>query len=115
VRPRLRAAHAREAKIDTVAVDGFGFGGQNAVTIFRRVVDYCSGATPSAKCVALERLHRLDESVVELGRAADRVVVPDEHRFADRDESRMTAGLTRRERCSSTKLERPMRVARTRP
>jgi len=30
---------AREKKIDTVAVDGFGFGGQNAVTIFRRVVD----------------------------------------------------------------------------
>src|SRR3954463_8719280 len=27
---------AREAKIDTVAVNGFGFGGQNAVTIFRR-------------------------------------------------------------------------------
>jgi 3-oxoacyl-[acyl-carrier-protein] synthase II len=30
---------AREAKIETVAVDGFGFGGQNAVTIFRRVVE----------------------------------------------------------------------------
>ena len=30
---------ARKAKVDTVAVDGFGFGGQNAVTIFRRVVD----------------------------------------------------------------------------
>jgi 3-oxoacyl-[acyl-carrier-protein] synthase II len=27
---------ARKAKIDTVAVNGFGFGGQNAVTIFRR-------------------------------------------------------------------------------
>ena len=27
---------AREAKLDTVAVNGFGFGGQNAVTIFRR-------------------------------------------------------------------------------
>ena len=27
---------AREAKVDTVAVNGFGFGGQNAVTIFRR-------------------------------------------------------------------------------
>jgi 3-oxoacyl-[acyl-carrier-protein] synthase II len=27
---------ARETKIDTVAVNGFGFGGQNAVTIFRR-------------------------------------------------------------------------------
>ncbi len=27
---------ARPAKIDTVAVNGFGFGGQNAVTIFRR-------------------------------------------------------------------------------
>ena len=27
---------ARKAKIDTVAVDGFGFGGQNAVSIFRR-------------------------------------------------------------------------------
>ena len=26
---------AREAKVDTVAVNGFGFGGQNAVTIFR--------------------------------------------------------------------------------
>ena len=30
---------ARTAKVDTVAVDGFGFGGQNAVAIFRRVVD----------------------------------------------------------------------------
>ena len=30
---------ARKAKIDTVAVDGFGFGGQNAVSIFRRFVD----------------------------------------------------------------------------
>jgi 3-oxoacyl-[acyl-carrier-protein] synthase II len=28
---------ARRAKIDTVAVNGFGFGGQNAVAIFRRV------------------------------------------------------------------------------
>jgi 3-oxoacyl-[acyl-carrier-protein] synthase II len=27
---------ARPAKVDTVAVNGFGFGGQNAVTIFRR-------------------------------------------------------------------------------
>ncbi len=30
---------ARKAKIETVAVDGFGFGGQNAVAIFRRVTD----------------------------------------------------------------------------
>jgi 3-oxoacyl-[acyl-carrier-protein] synthase II len=30
---------ARTAKVDTVAVDGFGFGGQNAVSIFRRVID----------------------------------------------------------------------------
>ncbi len=30
---------ARAAKVDTVAVDGFGFGGQNAVAIFRRVTD----------------------------------------------------------------------------
>ena len=30
---------ARQAKVDTVAVDGFGFGGQNAVAIFRRVID----------------------------------------------------------------------------
>jgi 3-oxoacyl-[acyl-carrier-protein] synthase II len=28
---------ARKAKIDTVAVHGFGFGGQNAVAIFRRL------------------------------------------------------------------------------
>jgi len=28
---------AREAKVDTVAVNGFGFGGQNAVAIFRRL------------------------------------------------------------------------------
>ncbi|MFL5778720.1 MAG: beta-ketoacyl-ACP synthase II [Chloroflexota bacterium] len=28
---------ARRTKVDTVAVDGFGFGGQNAVAIFRRV------------------------------------------------------------------------------
>ncbi len=28
---------ARKAKIDTVAVNGFGFGGQNAVAIFRRI------------------------------------------------------------------------------
>jgi 3-oxoacyl-[acyl-carrier-protein] synthase II len=30
---------AREARVDTVAVDGFGFGGQNAVAILRRSVD----------------------------------------------------------------------------
>jgi 3-oxoacyl-[acyl-carrier-protein] synthase II len=30
---------ARTAKVDTVAVDGFGFGGQNAVAVFRRVTD----------------------------------------------------------------------------
>ena len=30
---------ARPARLDTVAVNGFGFGGQNAVAIFRRVVD----------------------------------------------------------------------------
>jgi 3-oxoacyl-[acyl-carrier-protein] synthase II len=29
----------REARVDTVAIDGFGFGGQNAVTIFRRLTD----------------------------------------------------------------------------
>ena len=28
---------ARKAKVETVAVNGFGFGGQNAVTIFRRL------------------------------------------------------------------------------
>jgi 3-oxoacyl-[acyl-carrier-protein] synthase II len=27
---------ARETRVDTVAINGFGFGGQNAVTIFRR-------------------------------------------------------------------------------
>jgi 3-oxoacyl-[acyl-carrier-protein] synthase II len=30
---------ARPARLDTVSVNGFGFGGQNAVAIFRRVVD----------------------------------------------------------------------------
>jgi 3-oxoacyl-[acyl-carrier-protein] synthase II len=30
---------ARRARVDTVAIDGFGFGGQNAVAIFRRVTD----------------------------------------------------------------------------
>lgn len=30
---------ARRVRVDTVAVNGFGFGGQNAVAIFRRVVD----------------------------------------------------------------------------
>jgi 3-oxoacyl-[acyl-carrier-protein] synthase II len=30
---------ARRARVETVAVDGFGFGGQNAVAIFRRVTD----------------------------------------------------------------------------
>ncbi|HSK53458.1 MAG TPA: beta-ketoacyl-ACP synthase II [Clostridia bacterium] len=30
---------AREARVDTVAIHGFGFGGQNAVTIFRRYTD----------------------------------------------------------------------------
>jgi 3-oxoacyl-[acyl-carrier-protein] synthase II len=29
----------RPARVDTVAVDGFGFGGQNAVAIFRRYAD----------------------------------------------------------------------------
>jgi len=28
---------ARKARVDTVAVNGFGFGGQNAVAIFRRL------------------------------------------------------------------------------
>ena len=37
VRPRLRAAYvARKAKVDTATINGFGFGGQNAVAIFRR-------------------------------------------------------------------------------
>jgi 3-oxoacyl-[acyl-carrier-protein] synthase II len=30
---------ARKARVETVQVDGFGFGGQNAVAIFRRVTD----------------------------------------------------------------------------
>ena len=30
---------ARTARVDTVAIDGFGFGGQNAVAVFRRVTD----------------------------------------------------------------------------
>ena len=30
---------ARRKTVETVAVNGFGFGGQNAVTIFRRVID----------------------------------------------------------------------------
>ena len=30
---------ARPARVETVAVDGFGFGGQNAVAILRRVID----------------------------------------------------------------------------
>ena len=30
---------ARPAKVETVAVDGFGFGGQNAVALFRKVTD----------------------------------------------------------------------------
>ncbi|HLO35346.1 MAG TPA: beta-ketoacyl-ACP synthase II [Candidatus Deferrimicrobium sp.] len=30
---------ARKAKVETVAIHGFGFGGQNAVTIFRRLAD----------------------------------------------------------------------------
>jgi 3-oxoacyl-[acyl-carrier-protein] synthase II len=30
---------ARPAKVETVAVNGFGFGGQNAVAVFRRVAD----------------------------------------------------------------------------
>jgi 3-oxoacyl-[acyl-carrier-protein] synthase II len=29
----------REARLDTVAINGFGFGGQNAVTVFRRLAD----------------------------------------------------------------------------
>lgn len=30
---------ARPARVETVAIHGFGFGGQNAVTVFRRLVD----------------------------------------------------------------------------
>lgn len=30
---------ARHVTVDTVAIDGFGFGGQNAVAVFRRVID----------------------------------------------------------------------------
>jgi 3-oxoacyl-(acyl-carrier-protein) synthase len=29
----------RQARVDTVAINGFGFGGQNAVTVFRRLAD----------------------------------------------------------------------------
>ena len=29
----------RAAKVETVLVNGFGFGGQNAVTVFRRLAD----------------------------------------------------------------------------
>jgi 3-oxoacyl-[acyl-carrier-protein] synthase II len=29
----------RTARVDTVAIDGFGFGGQNAVAVFRRYTD----------------------------------------------------------------------------
>ena len=29
----------RAARVDTVAIDGFGFGGQNAVAVFRRYTD----------------------------------------------------------------------------
>jgi 3-oxoacyl-(acyl-carrier-protein) synthase len=30
---------ARPARVETAAINGFGFGGQNAVAIFRRVAD----------------------------------------------------------------------------
>lgn len=30
---------AREARVETAAINGFGFGGQNAVAVFRRVID----------------------------------------------------------------------------
>ena len=30
---------ARPTKVDTVMINGFGFGGQNAVAVFRRVID----------------------------------------------------------------------------
>ena len=30
---------ARRARVETAAINGFGFGGQNAVAVFRRVVD----------------------------------------------------------------------------
>jgi 3-oxoacyl-(acyl-carrier-protein) synthase len=30
---------ARKTRVETAAINGFGFGGQNAVAVFRRVVD----------------------------------------------------------------------------
>jgi 3-oxoacyl-(acyl-carrier-protein) synthase len=30
---------ARQARVDTAMINGFGFGGQNAVAVFRKVVD----------------------------------------------------------------------------
>ena len=40
MRPRLRAARRRARRRSTPSmINGFGFGGQNAVAVFRRVVD----------------------------------------------------------------------------
>ena len=36
LRPRLRARTGRRADVDVAIVNGFGFGGQNAVTVFQR-------------------------------------------------------------------------------
>jgi 3-oxoacyl-(acyl-carrier-protein) synthase len=30
---------ARKARVETAAINGFGFGGQNAVAVFRKVLD----------------------------------------------------------------------------
>ena len=52
---------ARKAKVETVAVDGFGFGGQNAVTIFRRSSTgraRRAGVRPSNASIGLDRRPR---------------------------------------------------------
>ncbi len=76
---------ARKAKVDTVAVDGFGFGGQNAVAIFRRVTDV------SRQRPTLVGLDGGDVLVRQGDRRRGRVVVADQDRFADRDEPRLSS------------------------
>ena len=101
---------ARQAKVDTVAVNGFGFGGQNAVAIFRRSrPDPPPPATSLSRGASGPRTLRSPRHAPATARpGGSRVVVADQDRLADRDEPGLVAvGRTPGSRCSSVNDDLP--------